>query len=53
MNDYVFAFNGRMLAMLCVVLVLLMALSFVLGVMYADGRGVTVAPPKPLPAVLK
>jgi fumarate reductase subunit D len=53
MTDYIFAFNGRMLAMLGVVLVLLLALSFGLGVIYAEYRGAAVAPPKPLPAVVK
>ena len=38
MTDYIFAFNGRMLAMLGLVLLLLLALSFGLGVLYAEHR---------------
>lgn len=53
MTDYVFAFNGRMLAMLGVVLVLLLAASFGLGMLYADYRSAAAAPPPPLPAAVK
>lgn len=53
MTDYIFAFNGRMLAMLGVVLMLLLVLSFGLGVLYAEYRSPAVASPKPLPAVVK
>lgn len=37
--DYVFAFNGRMLAILAVVLVLLLGASFGLGMVYAGYSG--------------
>jgi len=53
MTDHVFAFNGRMLAILCVVLLLLLATSFGLGMLYADYRSAGLAPHKPLAAAVK
>ena len=37
--EYAFSFNARMLLMLGVVLALLMALSFGLGMLYGDSHG--------------
>lgn len=52
--DYVFAFNGRMLAMLGVLLVLLLALCFGLGILYGEYRsGASAAVPQPLAAAPK
>jgi hypothetical protein len=48
--DHVFAFNGRMLVILALVLLVLMAVSFGLGMVYA---GYAATPAAPVAATVK